>query len=58
MSTWQVKNVSMGGAAWTIDGLSSTRTRERRTDGPQTDDALTIKPDHPMGARQVCFVIA
>jgi hypothetical protein len=25
---------------------------EHRPDGPEAHDALTIKPDHPMGARQ------
>ncbi|MEL6412430.1 MAG: hypothetical protein AAGK67_18000, partial [Pseudomonadota bacterium] len=25
---------------------------KHRSDGPKADNALTIKPDHPMGARQ------
>ncbi len=32
-------------------GLSSARARKHRSNGPEADDALTIKPDHPMGAR-------
>jgi len=30
-----------------------TCTGKRRTDGSQTDNALTIKPHHLMGARHV-----
>ena len=33
-------------------GRSSARTRKHRSDGPKADNALTFKPDHPMGARQ------
>ena len=32
-------------------GLPPTRAGKHRTNGPETDDALTIKPHHPMGAR-------
>ncbi|WP_420859585.1 hypothetical protein, partial [Marivivens marinus] len=28
---------------------------KHRSDGPEAHDALTIKPDHPMGARQSGF---
>lgn len=31
--------------------LSSTRARKHRSDGPEAEHALTIKLDHPMGAR-------
>ena len=36
-------------------GLSSASARKYCDNGPKTDDALTIKPDHPMGARQNQF---
>jgi len=32
-------------------GLSSARARKHRSNGPETDNALAIKPDHPIGAR-------
>lgn len=32
-------------------GLPSARARKHRSNGPEAHDALTIKPDHPMGAR-------
>ncbi|MGR3443355.1 hypothetical protein DU478_00595 [Thalassococcus profundi] len=32
--------------------LSPTRARKLRSIGPAANDALTIKPDHPMGADQ------
>ena len=31
-------------------GVSSACSRKHRSDGPEAHDALTIKPDHPMGA--------
>ncbi|MEO1407638.1 MAG: hypothetical protein AAFV54_14275, partial [Pseudomonadota bacterium] len=34
-------------------GLSSACTGKHRSDGPKADNALTIKPDHPMGARHL-----
>ena len=34
------------------NGLSPACTRKHRHVGPTADDALTITPDHPMGARQ------
>ena len=34
-------------------GLSSARTGKHRADGPNANNALTFKPDHPMGARQM-----
>ncbi|EBA18465.1 hypothetical protein RSK20926_12119 [Roseobacter sp. SK209-2-6] len=33
-------------------GLSPACTGKHRSDGPEAHEALTIKPDHPMGARQ------
>ena len=33
-------------------GLSFARATKHRSDRPEADDTLTIKPDHPMGARQ------
>ena len=32
-------------------GLSFACTRKHRSDGPKADNALTFKPNHPMGAR-------
>ena len=32
-------------------GLPSASARKHRADGPETNDALTITPDHPTGAR-------
>jgi len=31
-------------------GLSAACTGKHRSDGPEAHNALTIKPDHPMGA--------
>lgn len=33
-----------------LTGLSSACTRKRRSDGPETRNAITIKLDHPIGA--------
>ncbi|QGX97479.1 hypothetical protein EI983_03975 [Roseovarius faecimaris] len=33
-------------------GLPPTRAQKHRSNGPEAHDALTIKPDHPKGARQ------
>ncbi len=37
-------------------GLPSARVRMHRAGGPEADDALTIRPDHPTGARQVPYL--
>ena len=34
-------------------GLPPTCARKHRANGPDADNALTIKPDHPMGAVQL-----
>ena len=36
-------------------GLPPACARKHRSDGPEAYDALTIKPDHPMGALQSDF---
>jgi hypothetical protein len=38
-------------------GLSPACTRKHRSDGPEAHDALTIKMDHPMGARQTLWLL-
>ena len=35
----------------TLDKLILSEAAKHRADGPETNDALTIKLDHPMGAR-------
>ncbi len=32
-------------------GLLSTCARKHRADGPETNDALTFRPDHPKGVK-------
>ena len=44
------RSLQYGQAAQRI-GLSPTGPGNNSPDGPEAHDALTIKPDHPMGAR-------
>ncbi|MDJ0628825.1 MAG: hypothetical protein QNJ44_11240, partial [Rhodobacter sp.] len=37
-------------------GIPATGAGKHRSIGPETDHALTINPDHPMGALQNVFV--
>jgi putative transposase len=38
-------------------GLPPACARKHRANGPEAHDALTIKPDHPMGADQVLLLV-
>lgn len=40
-----------------LAGVSSSSTGKHRDNGPKADDALTIKPDHPIGARHFYLLL-